>query len=225
MLHAVHVHFVELAVCVPARGVQIREERRRERERERRLEAKDAHGTKKSKITRDRDRDISEKVRGECGCPHADGACSTMLQCTLFTAAAALSPFKPCCLSMQRLFKPCCQGIVRFYCVLRLIPALPSPCRQVALGMVKVTGGEVMYDQRLFNQDQGMAAGFGAEDSYGVYDKALFADRSAAGALYRWAVLRAGGLVFYQSQHQVGGRRVGCRGLVLRVREGTVCGY
>jgi hypothetical protein len=44
---------------------QIREERRRERERERRLEAKDAHGTKKSKLTRDRDRDISEKVRGE----------------------------------------------------------------------------------------------------------------------------------------------------------------
>ncbi len=95
---------------------EIREERRRERERERRLEAKDAHGTKKSKITRDRDRDISEKV---------------------------------------------------------------------ALGMAKVGGGEVMYDQRLFNQDQGMASGFGAEDSYGVYDKALFADRTAAGALYR----------------------------------------
>ena len=51
--------------------------------------------------------------------------------------------------------------------------------------MAKVTGGEVMYDQRLFNQDQGMASGFGAEDSYGVYDKALFADRTAAGALYR----------------------------------------
>ena len=43
---------------------QIREERRRERERERRLEAKDAHGSKKSKITRDRDRDVGEKVRG-----------------------------------------------------------------------------------------------------------------------------------------------------------------
>ena len=51
--------------------------------------------------------------------------------------------------------------------------------------MAKVSGGEVMYDQRLFNQDQGMASGFGAEDSYGVYDKALFADRTAAGALYR----------------------------------------
>ena len=46
---------------------QIREERRRERERERRLEAKDAHGGKKSKLTRDRDRDISEKGVGEEG--------------------------------------------------------------------------------------------------------------------------------------------------------------
>ncbi|KAK9109188.1 hypothetical protein Sjap_017248 [Stephania japonica] len=41
---------------------KIREERRRERERERRLEAKDAAMGKKSKLTRDRDRDISEKV-------------------------------------------------------------------------------------------------------------------------------------------------------------------
>lgn len=49
--------------------------------------------------------------------------------------------------------------------------------RAVALGMAKVTGGEVMYDQRLFNQDQGMGTGFGADDAYGVYDKQLFADR------------------------------------------------
>lgn len=41
--------------------------RRRERERERRLEARDAHPSKKSKLTRDRDRDVSEKVRG-CFC-------------------------------------------------------------------------------------------------------------------------------------------------------------
>ena len=41
---------------------EIREERRRERERERRLESREAHGFKKSKITRDRDRDISEKI-------------------------------------------------------------------------------------------------------------------------------------------------------------------
>mmetsp|Transcript_14857 Transcript_14857/g.44890 ORF Transcript_14857/g.44890 Transcript_14857/m.44890 type:complete len:605 (+) Transcript_14857:242-2056(+) len=40
----------------------LRRERQRERERERRLEARDAHGGKRSKLTRDRDRDISEKV-------------------------------------------------------------------------------------------------------------------------------------------------------------------
>ncbi|GFH26905.1 SKIP_SNW domain-containing protein, partial [Haematococcus lacustris] len=95
---------------------EIREDRRRERERERRLESKEAHGSKKSKLTRDRDRDISEKV---------------------------------------------------------------------ALGMAKVNTGEVMYDQRLFNQDQGMSSGFGADDSYSLYDKALFADRSAVGGLHR----------------------------------------
>lgn len=90
---------------------EIREERRRERERERRLEEKEAHGGKKSKITRDRERDISEKI---------------------------------------------------------------------ALGMAAVGGaGEVQYDQRLFNQDQGMGTGFGGDDGYNVYDKALFADRSA----------------------------------------------
>ncbi|GAB4821948.1 hypothetical protein N2152v2_008994 [Parachlorella kessleri] len=88
---------------------EIREERRRERERERRLEAKDAHGHKKSKLTRDRDRDISEKV---------------------------------------------------------------------ALGMAKVTGGEAMYDQRLFNQETGTGTGFASEDAYNLYDKPLFADRS-----------------------------------------------
>ena len=37
-------------------------ERERERQRERRLEARDAHGGKRSKLTRDRDRDISEKI-------------------------------------------------------------------------------------------------------------------------------------------------------------------
>ena len=37
-------------------------ERARERERERRLEARDAHGGKRSKLTRDRDRDIGEKI-------------------------------------------------------------------------------------------------------------------------------------------------------------------
>ena len=88
---------------------EIREQRRKERERERRLEASNAHGYKRSKITRDKDRDISEKI---------------------------------------------------------------------ALGMAKVSGGEAIYDQRLFNQDTGMQAGMGAEDAYNLYDKPLFTDRS-----------------------------------------------
>lgn len=50
---------------------------------------------------------------------------------------------------------------------------------KIALGMAKVTGGEAMYDQRLFNQDTGLGGpGMGAEDSYNIYDKPLFADRA-----------------------------------------------
>jgi SNW domain-containing protein 1 len=88
---------------------EIREDRKRERERERRLDSKDAHGFKRSKLTRDKDRDISEKI---------------------------------------------------------------------ALGMAKVTGGEAMYDQRLFNQDTGLHTGLVEEDAYNLYDQPLFADRS-----------------------------------------------
>ncbi|XP_031250641.1 SNW/SKI-interacting protein A [Pistacia vera] len=98
---------------------KIREERRRERERERRLEAKDAAMGKKSKITRDRDRDVSEKV---------------------------------------------------------------------ALGMASAgaaRGGEVMYDQRLFNQEKGMDSGFATDDQYNVYDKGLFTAQPTLSTLYR----------------------------------------
>lgn len=98
---------------------KIREERRRERERERRLEAKDAAMGKKSKITRDRDRDISEKV---------------------------------------------------------------------ALGMASAgsgRGGEVMYDQRLFNQEKGMDSGFATDDQYNVYEKGLFTAQPTLSTLYR----------------------------------------
>eukprot|EP00882_Tetradesmus_deserticola_P003368 GHRQ01003564.1.p2 GENE.GHRQ01003564.1~~GHRQ01003564.1.p2 ORF type:complete len:319 (+),score=162.36 GHRQ01003564.1:129-959(+) len=91
---------------------ELREERRRERERERRLEAKDGHGpAKKSKLTRDRERDVGEKI---------------------------------------------------------------------ALGMANVGAtGEVAYDSRLFNQEQGMGTGFGGEDSYNLYDKPLFTSRES----------------------------------------------
>ena len=98
---------------------KLREERRRERERERRLEARDAAMGKKSKLTRDRDRDISEKV---------------------------------------------------------------------ALGMANTGAGrtgEVMYDQRLFNQDKGMESGFAADDQYNIYDKGLFTAQPTLSTLYR----------------------------------------
>ena len=36
-----------------------------------------------------------------------------------------------------------------------------------------------MYDQRLFNQEGGMASGLAAEDTYNLYDKALWADRGS----------------------------------------------
>eukprot|EP00013_Stygamoeba_regulata_P010703 CAMPEP_0177675010 /NCGR_PEP_ID=MMETSP0447-20121125/26930_1 /TAXON_ID=0 /ORGANISM="Stygamoeba regulata, Strain BSH-02190019" /LENGTH=566 /DNA_ID=CAMNT_0019183283 /DNA_START=89 /DNA_END=1789 /DNA_ORIENTATION=+ len=56
---------------------------------------------------------------------------------------------------------------------------------QIALGQKVTTGAsETQFDQRLFNQSQGMDSGFGAEDSYSVYDKALFAG-SSANMLYR----------------------------------------
>ncbi|XP_020255852.1 SNW/SKI-interacting protein [Asparagus officinalis] len=98
---------------------KLREERRRERERERRLEARDAAMGKKSKLTRDRDRDVSEKV---------------------------------------------------------------------ALGMASTGAGrtgEVMYDQRLFNQEKGMESGFAADDQYNVYDKGLFTAQPTLSTLYR----------------------------------------
>lgn len=40
-------------------------------------------------------------------------------------------------------------------------------------------GGEAMYDQRLFNRDQGMGQGLANDEGYNLYDKALFADRGS----------------------------------------------
>ena len=98
---------------------KICEERRREREKERNLEAKDAAMRKKSKITRDRNRDVSE---------------------------------------------------------------------QVALGMASAGAGkgeEIMYDQRLFNQEKGMDSGFATDDQYNVYDQGLFTAQPMLSTLYR----------------------------------------
>ena len=67
---------------------------------------------------------------------------------------------------------------------------------RVALGQGTggaVGGGEVQYDQRLFNQDgahgrgqSSLAGGFGADDAYSLYDKPLFAGGNASSKfLYR----------------------------------------
>jgi len=46
---------------------------------------------------------------------------------------------------------------------------------QIALGenVAKSGGGEVMFDQRLFNRDQGISQGFAADDNYDIYDKPM----------------------------------------------------
>ncbi len=100
---------------------EIRRERREQRERE--LRSREHHGgdgptLKRSKLTRDRDRDVSERI---------------------------------------------------------------------ALGQSGAKGtGEVMYDQRLFNQGERDAGrGFGAEDGYNIYDKPLMQDRPSSSFLYR----------------------------------------
>ncbi|GAB5367336.1 hypothetical protein AAMO2058_001221600 [Amorphochlora amoebiformis] len=55
---------------------------------------------------------------------------------------------------------------------------------KIALGQDVGVSRESMFDQRLFNQDAGLANGFGAEDSYNVYSKPLMKGSSAT-QLYR----------------------------------------
>ena len=45
---------------------------------------------------------------------------------------------------------------------------------QIALGQATKSMHKMEYDQRLYNQSEGMSSGFGAEDGYTVYDKPLF---------------------------------------------------
>lgn len=58
---------------------------------------------------------------------------------------------------------------------------------KVALGMAFTggRGGEIMYDQRLFNQEKGMDSGFATDDQYNLYDKGLFAAQPTLSTLYR----------------------------------------
>lgn len=54
---------------------------------------------------------------------------------------------------------------------------------KIALGQAQPTRTKLL-DERLFNQNEGVDAGFGSEDEYNVYDKPLFSDRSGAN-IYR----------------------------------------
>ena len=57
---------------------------------------------------------------------------------------------------------------------------------KIALGLAVPNNTETLYDQRLFNQETGIASGLGgADDAYNVYDKALFRGGAAAEAIYR----------------------------------------
>ncbi|KAL6057897.1 SNW domain-containing protein 1 [Balamuthia mandrillaris] len=45
---------------------------------------------------------------------------------------------------------------------------------KIALGEAPKVNADSMFDQRLFNQSQGLSSGFDQDDSYNVYDKPLF---------------------------------------------------
>lgn len=56
---------------------------------------------------------------------------------------------------------------------------------RIALGQaVGAPSSETLYDQRLFNQSEGLVGGFGDEDGYNIYSKPLF-QPSSANALYK----------------------------------------
>jgi len=56
---------------------------------------------------------------------------------------------------------------------------------RIALGQAVPSSTETLYDSRLFNQAGGLASGFGGDDSYNVYDRALFKSGAAAESIYR----------------------------------------
>jgi len=58
---------------------------------------------------------------------------------------------------------------------------------QIALGLPakSISGGEVQFDQRLFNTTKGMDSGYGDEESYNVYDKPWREGGSLGQHIYR----------------------------------------
>ncbi|KAL1495285.1 hypothetical protein AB1Y20_017145 [Prymnesium parvum] len=55
---------------------------------------------------------------------------------------------------------------------------------RIALGQAVPNSSETLYDQRLFNQAGGLSSGLAADDTYNIYDKALFRG-AASDAIYR----------------------------------------
>jgi SNW domain-containing protein 1 len=51
---------------------------------------------------------------------------------------------------------------------------------KIALGQAQPSGRDSMIDARLYNQTTGLESGFKDEEDYDLYDKPLFADRTAA---------------------------------------------
>ncbi|KAG5458818.1 MAG: hypothetical protein BJ554DRAFT_885 [Olpidium bornovanus] len=61
-----------------------------------------------------------------------------------------------------------------------------SVSEKIALGIAKPTlSKDSMFDQRLFNQSEGISSGFKDDEAYTVYDKALFSAQAASAAIYR----------------------------------------
>lgn len=85
------------------------------------------------------------------------------------------------CVATLLMARPCCSLVFQpAHCLCLCVCRERDVSEKVALGMANVgTTGEVQYDTRLFNQEQGMGTGFGAEDSYNLYDKPLFATRDS----------------------------------------------
>ncbi|KAI9141803.1 SKIP/SNW domain-containing protein [Paraphysoderma sedebokerense] len=56
---------------------------------------------------------------------------------------------------------------------------------KIALGIAQPTAtGDTIYDQRLYNQSEGIGSGFASEDAYNIYDKPLF-NQTAISSIYR----------------------------------------
>ena len=61
---------------------------------------------------------------------------------------------------------------------------------EIALGLAnpgRSNANEVQFDQRLFNQNKGLASGFGDDEDYNVYDKPWQAQSNLSGNLYKFS--------------------------------------